>query len=92
MDAATLDMMVEYYDSTVAAMQESAPEGVTVTASYEDRVYTLELAIDLEKADLQAVMAGGYLMGLDDTAGEVKQVSFQQTAEAFEASGYTLQR
>lgn len=90
LDAAVLDMLVEYYDATVAAMQENIPTGVTVGASYEDRTYTMEIAIDLKTADLEAVSEGGYLMGPYGETGEVKQVSFEQTAKALEASGYTL--
>lgn len=90
LDAAVLDMLVEYYDATVAAMQENTPTGVTVGASYEDGTYTMEIAIDLKTADLEAVSEGGYLMGLYGDTEEVKQVSFEQTAKALEALGYSL--
>ena len=90
LDAAVLDMLVEYYDNTVEGLQEGAPEGVTVEGSYENGTYTMEIAIDLKTADLEAVSEGGYLMGLE--IGEVEQVSFEQTVKALEASGYTLSK
>lgn len=91
LDEATLELLVTYYDDTVANMQAAAPEGVEVSSSYEGNVYTLVMNLYLEQADIKALMDGGYLMGLDDDNSEdFTYISFEQTCASLEASGYTL--
>ena len=90
MDSATLEVMLSYYDEVFSAMKESAPEGVEVASSYEDGVYTLQMNLYLENADLKELMDGGYLVGLDAESEEMEAVSFKKTAEGLEATGYTL--
>lgn len=90
-DEATLEMLLQYYDETVEAMKAEAPEGAEVSSSYEGNVYTLTMNLNLENADLQELVAGGYLMGLDDSEDldKVTFISFKQTCEGLEAAGYT---
>lgn len=90
MDSATLEMMLSYYDEVFSVMKESAPEGVEVASSYEDGVYTLQMNLYLENAELKELMDGGYLVGLDAESEEMEAVSFKKTAEGLEAAGYTL--
>lgn len=91
MDATTLDTLVSYYDETVDTMSAGAPEGVVVTSSYESdsKVYTLSMNLYLDEADLQKLAEGGYLMGLGNNPEEYTFISFEQTCEGLEASGYT---
>lgn len=89
----TLEALVEYYDNTIENMKLTAPEGVEVSSSYEDKVYTMVLNLYLENADLQVLMDGGYLMGMDgDSPEEFTFISFEQTCTSLEASGYTLKK
>lgn len=88
----TLGLLVEYYDETVNSMKDGAPEGVEVTSSYDGAAYTMEINMDLTIADLQELIDGGYLMGLDDSnPEEFTFVSFEKTCAGLEASGYTAQ-
>lgn len=93
LDDTTLNLLVSYYDETVAAMKENAPEGVEVASSYEGNIYTMEIKLDLETADIQSLVAGGYLMGLNEEKPEnFTFISFDQTCAGLEASGYTLKK
>ncbi len=92
-DETTRTTLVEYYDSTVEEMKANAPEGVEVASSYKDNVYTLTMNLYLENADLQTLMDGGYLMGLnEDGPEEFTFISFKQTCAGLEASGYILKQ
>ena len=91
LDKTTLEMLVAYYDDTVANMQAAAPEGVEVSSTYEGDVYTLVMNLYLEHADIKALMDGGYLMGLTEEEREaITYISFKRTCEGLKASGYTL--
>lgn len=91
LDKTTLEMLVAYYDDTVANMQAAAPEGVEVSSTYEGDVYTLVMNLYLEHADIKALMDGGYLMGLTEEDWEaITYISFKRTCEGLKASGYTL--
>ena len=91
MDKATLEMLVAYYDDIVANMQAAAPEGVEVSSSYEGNVYTLVMNLYLEHADIEALMDGGYLLGLTEEEQEsITYISYKRTCEGLKASGYTL--
>ena len=91
LDKTTLEMLVAYYDDTVANMQAAAPEGVEVSSTYEGDVYTLVMNLYLEHADIKALMDGGYLMGLTEEDREaITYISFKRTCEGLKASGYTL--
>ena len=91
LDKTTLEMLVAYYDDTVANMQAAAPEGVEVSSSYEGNVYTLVMNLYLEHADIEALMDGGYLLGLTEEEQEsITYISYKRTCEGLKASGYTL--
>ena len=59
LDKTTLEMLVAYYDDTVANMQAAAPEGVEVSSAYEGNVYTLVMNLYLEHADILISAAFG---------------------------------
>ncbi len=89
---AVLQLVIDYYDDTVATMQENAPEGVEISSSYADKVYVLNMHLYLDGADLQEIINGGYLMGVDEEElGEIDRISFKNTCAGLEAAGYILQ-
>lgn len=92
LDDATKELMVAYYDEFYGAMGTDVPEGVTFSSSYENNVYTVNLKMDLKKADLQVLSERGYLMLSSENGEQVKVISFKQTCEFCEASGYVLQK
>lgn len=86
-----LETLITYYDDTVTAIKASAPEGVEVSSSYEGSVYTMTINLNLESANLQELVEGGYLMGSDgENAEDFTFISFEKTCAGFEAAGYTL--
>lgn len=91
-DAATKDALVAYYDEFYSAMGTDVPEGVTFSSGLEGDIYKVDLSMDLKKADLQVLSERGYLMLTSENGQEVKVISFKQTCEFCEASGYVLQQ
>lgn len=91
-DAETQALLAAYYDEIFTAMKDEAPEGVTVTYTRDGNVCTIEFVMDLTTADLQELIAGGYLMSLEEDASNVKLISFSQTTAGLEAGGYVLQQ
>lgn len=89
-DTETRDLLIAYYDETMAAMQEAAPEGVTVEFSAGDNSYTIKFSMDLKNGDLQEMIDGGYLMALEEDSSSIKSISFKQTVAGLEEAGYTL--
>ena len=90
-DEASKAVYLETFEDEFAEMKEKAPESVTITTSIENDVLHVEFTINLEDADLQELMDGGYLMAADANSEKAQIVSFTQTCNAFEANGYTLQ-
>lgn len=91
-DAATQEALVAYYDEVFGAMKDAAPETVTVNFSNADGIYTVEILINVKDSDVQELIAGGYLSSGDTNAENIKAISFKQTCEVFENSGYVLQQ
>lgn len=91
LDDATKEAMVAYYDEFYGAMEANVPEGVTFDYSYENNVCTVVCNMNLKEADLQELSDGGYLVLTSENGEMVKAISFKQTCEFCEASGYVLQ-
>lgn len=92
MDDATRDAVVAVYDEMYGAMGTDVPEGVEFQSSYENNVYKVALSMNLKEADLQELSERGYLVLTSENGETVQAISFKQTCEFCEASGYVLQQ
>lgn len=90
-DTATQEALIAYYDEVFGAMKEAAPETVTVDFSCNNSIYTVVISINVGDSDVQELIAGGYLSSGDANAENIKIISYKQTCEVFENSGYVLQ-
>lgn len=91
MDEATRDAVVASYDEMYGAMGTDVPAGVEFQSSYENNVYTVVLNMNLKEADLQELSERGYLVLSTENGQTIQAISFKQTCEFAEASGYVLQ-
>ncbi|MBQ9140903.1 MAG: hypothetical protein IJX63_03815 [Lachnospiraceae bacterium] len=90
-DEETKALLSEFYGEYFGNLDENAPECVTMTSSIENDVFKVEIVIDLDGADLQELIDGGYLMADSSVADTVKAISFSQTCDGLAAAGYILQ-
>ena len=90
-DSEMVDFLVAYYDEAFGSMKDSAPASVVVEYGLDGTTYTAIININLDGADLQELINGGYINVTSDNANTLKYISFSQTCAALEASGYTLQ-
>lgn len=91
LDADTKAYMIEIYDEYFAELKNNAPDSVTMTYTSNDGVYDATIAIDIANADLQELVDGGYIYTTTDAEGNLVAISFEQSCQGLEASGYVLQ-
>ncbi len=94
-EAEMKDFLVAYYDEAFGAMKDEAPASVTIEYGLAGDTYSAKININLEGADLQELIDGGYLVSLEDTEEDtenLKYISYSQTCKALEAAGYLLQQ
>ncbi len=91
LDEATQEQVAALYDATYEPMLKDTPVGVTSSYGMKDGIYTVSIDIDLASANLKELIEGGYIVMLTDNADTIKFVSYKQTCEGLESSGYTLQ-
>lgn len=90
-DAEMKDFLVTFYDSAFGSMKDEAPASVTIEYGLDGDTYTTKININLDGADLQELIDGGYINVTTDNTDNLKYISYKQTCEAMEASGYVLQ-
>ena len=83
-------LYAEVYDATYSSIGENAPESVEVINGLDGDSYRFEMIIYLEDADLKELADAGYISITSGSAETAKFISYKQTCDGLEASGYTL--
>ncbi len=82
------ESVVATYDEQYGAMKDSAPDSVVIDISSDANSYTVKVVYNIEGADLKALADAGYIEASND--GKILYVSFKQTCDGLEASGYSI--
>ncbi len=90
-DDATKEMLIGIYEEYFGGLKTNAPENVSVEYTQTGDTCEVELVVNLDGADLQELIEGGYLSATSDNADTMKAISFSQTCEGLETAGYELQ-
>lgn len=84
-------LSAETYDANYGALAATFPEGVTATYGLNGDVYKFELTMNLDGADIEALVKAGLVTkpaGQEDK--KIAYISYKQSCEALESMGYTV--
>ncbi len=85
------EQVLAVYEETFNEMKNNAPETVTVNVSNVGNMVSVQIHINLNGADLQDLIDGGYIVATSANGQTPKVISFKQTCAALEAGNYVKQ-
>lgn len=84
------DSFIEIYKTYYDELKNTAPETVKIEYTIDGSTFNVSSSMDIKNSDLQELISLDFIAATSDNAEKLRAISYKQSCDALEATGFTL--